>query len=148
VGALREALRAAASHLAMRVAGLCVLDFFALEQGSHVWSALGRGPEIVRVRVSPAMGHEPPAARIREHDAQQRAYDEAAHRGLPLPPNPGALLPLVRSIHFEPPRRPGTTAPLSMEDYVIGTATTVEARSIAEALAPLWLLRASREADS
>ncbi|MFO0754993.1 MAG: AAA family ATPase [Byssovorax sp.] len=132
-------------RLVLRIVGLSVLDFFALEHGSHVWTSLARGPEVVRVRVSPAGRDESPAAVIDAEEEKQRRFDEAARRGDPAPDNPAALLPVVRKIRFDPPRRPGTTAPLSIEDYAMSYAETMEVRTIAEALAPIWLLRMSRE---
>jgi len=131
--------------LVLRIVGLSVLDFFALEQGSQVWSSLARGPEVVRVRVWSAGPEDTPARVIEAEEEKQRRFDEAARLGVPLPESPTALLPVVRKIRFDPPRRAGASAPLDIEDYVMGYAETVVVRSIAEALLPIWLLRMSRE---
>jgi ATP-dependent Clp protease ATP-binding subunit ClpC len=133
------------SHVVLKIVGLCVLDFFELETGSHVWTSLARGPEVVRVRVWPAPPGETPAQILERHETQQRAFDEAIREGQSAPANPSALLPVVRKIRFDPPRRTGAVAPLEIEDYVMGYAETVQVVSVNEALAPLWLLRMSRE---
>jgi ATP-dependent Clp protease ATP-binding subunit ClpC len=133
-----------ATHVVLKIVGLCVRDFFALEEGSHVWTSLERGPEVVRVRVFPAPPGAAPEDVIEAHEAQQRAFDEALREGLPLPPNPAALLPVVRKIRGSPPSLPGQLAPIDIEDYVTGYAETMRVASVEEALAPLWLLRMSR----
>ncbi|WP_437968286.1 AAA family ATPase [Sorangium sp. So ce260] len=138
-------LSGGAELLVLSVVGLCVLDFFELETGAHVWTSLARGPEVVRVRVLPARPGLSPAAAVREHLERQAAFDEAARHGRALPPNPAALLPVVRRIRFDPPRRPGRTAPIEIEDYAMGYAEAAQVRSLSQALAPLWLLRMSRE---
>ncbi|MCC6557631.1 MAG: ATP-dependent Clp protease ATP-binding subunit, partial [Polyangiaceae bacterium] len=141
---LEDVLRGDAEILVLSVVGLCVLDFFELESGAHVWTSLGRGPEIVRVRVLPAPPGAAPARAVEDHLAREAELDDAARAGRPLPPNPSALPPVVRKLRFDPPR-PGRTSPLEIEDYVMGYAETAEVASLAQALAPLWLLRMSRE---
>jgi ATP-dependent Clp protease ATP-binding subunit ClpA/ATP-dependent Clp protease ATP-binding subunit ClpC len=133
------------ARLVLRIVGLSVLDFFALEQGSQVWTSLARGPEVVRVRVWSARADDTPARVIEAEEEKQRRFDEAARLGGETPANPAALLPVVRKIRFDPPRRAGATAPLEIEDYGMGYAEMVEVRSVAEALEPIWLLRMSRE---
>ncbi|APR77396.1 ATP-dependent Clp protease ATP-binding subunit ClpA [Minicystis rosea] len=113
----------------LKIVGLCVRDFFGLEDGTHVWTSLGRGPEVVRVRVYPAISGEMPA------DVLAR-------------PPVRALPEVVRKLRFDPPRAGGPPVPFEIEDYVMGHADTVHARSLADALAPLWLLRASRDDDA
>ncbi|WP_437288533.1 AAA family ATPase [Sorangium sp. So ce406] len=142
---LDAALSSGPELLVLSVVGLCVRDFFELETGAHVWTSLARGPEVVRVRVLPARPGLSPAAAVRDHLDRQAAFDEAARRGRALPPNPAELLPVVRRIRFDPPRRPGTAAPIEIEDYVMGYAEASSVRSLSQALAPLWLLRMSRE---
>ena len=141
---LEALLRGDAEVLTLGMVGLCVLDFFELEAGAHVWTSLGRGPEVVRVRVLPAPTGTMPARLVEDHLAAKAAFDDAARAGRPLPPNPSALPPVVRKIRFDPPRS-GRTAPLEIEDYVMGYAETAQVGSLAQALAPLWLLRMSRE---
>ncbi|XXX77782.1 AAA family ATPase [Sorangium sp. So ce134] len=142
---LDAALSSGAELLVLSVVGLCVLDFFELETGAHVWTSLARGPEVVRVRVLPARPGLSPAGAVRDHLERQAAFDEAARHGRALPPNPAALLPVVRRIRFDPPRQPGRAAPIEIEDYVMGAAEASPVRSLSQALAPLWLLRMSRE---
>jgi ATP-dependent Clp protease ATP-binding subunit ClpC len=133
------------SHVVLKIVGLCVRDFFALEEGVHVWASLDREPQIARVRVFPAGPGETPESAIAAHLEKQRLYDEAARSGSERPENPSALLPVVRKIRFDFPRTPGASSPVEIEDYVMGFAETIEARSVADALAPIWLLRTSRE---
>ena len=115
----------AGARRVLRIVGLCVRDFFELEDGAHVWTSLGRGPEVVRVRVTPA-----------------RPGEDAA--SLLARPVAGPTPPLVRKVRFDPPRPGGPAVPFEIEDYVMGFADTVMARSLASALAPLMLLRSSR----
>ena len=131
-------------HLVLKIVGLCVRDFFALEEGVHVWTSLDREPQIARVRVFAAEPAETPARVIAAHDEAQRLHDEAARSGGERPPDPSALSPVVRKIRFDLPRHSGASGPLEIEDYVMGFAETVEARQLEDALAPIWLLRTSR----
>jgi ATP-dependent Clp protease ATP-binding subunit ClpA/ATP-dependent Clp protease ATP-binding subunit ClpC len=114
--------RAGPTRVVMKIVGPCVRDFFELEAGAHVWTSLARGPEVVRVVVSSARPGEEAA------DAAARPTDEA-------------MPPVVRKTRVDP----GGLVPFEIEDYVMAYAATVHARSLAGALAPLWLLRASRE---
>ncbi|MCA9712227.1 MAG: hypothetical protein KDK70_40700, partial [Myxococcales bacterium] len=57
-----------------------------------------------------------------------------------LPPNPDAVLPIVRRYRFDPPP-PGELSPLEVEDYPLAHALQTRARSLADVLPSLWLLR-------
>jgi ATP-dependent Clp protease ATP-binding subunit ClpA/ATP-dependent Clp protease ATP-binding subunit ClpC len=116
-----------AARVVLKIVGLGVRDFFELEDGLHVWTSLGRGPEVVRVRVYPAEPGETAAA--------------AVDRPVPS----AALAKVVRKIRFDPPIPGGPAVPVEIEDYVMGFAETVHARTLADALAPIWLLRGTRE---
>ena len=133
------------THMALKIVGLCALDFFELETGSHVWTSLGRGPEVVRVRVWPSPPGMAPAKVLVEHEEAQRAFEEAMATGREGVVNPSALLPVVRKIRFDPPRAEGGAAPLDIEDYGMAYAETVQAFTVDDALGPVWLLRMSRE---
>ena len=132
-------------HVVLKIVGLCVRDFFALETGVHVWTSLDREPQIARVRVFAAEPGQTPASVIAGHVEAQRAYDEAARSGTERPEDPSALLPVVRKIRFDWLRNSGGSSPIEVEDYVMGFAETIEARNFEDALAPIWLLRISRE---
>jgi ATP-dependent Clp protease ATP-binding subunit ClpC len=134
------------THVVLKIVGLCVRDFYALEEGVHVWASLDREPQIARVRVLAADLSATPASVIAAHVEAQRAYDEAAREGQPRPRDPSALAPVVRKLRFDPPRAGRGASPVEIEiaDYVMGFAETVEARTVADALAPIWLLRTSR----
>jgi ATP-dependent Clp protease ATP-binding subunit ClpA/ATP-dependent Clp protease ATP-binding subunit ClpC len=129
----------------LKIVGLCVRDFFALETGVHVWTSLDREPQIVRVRVLPAEPGQTPESVIAVQIEAQRRYDEALRGGRERPENPSALSPVVRKVRFDPARNPGGSSPIEIEDYVMGFAETIEAHSFEDALAPIWLLRTSRE---
>ena len=114
-----------ARRAALRVVGLSVRSFFELEQGVHLWHTPDEAPELVVVRVRPARPGE-------------TAADALAAMG----PESGADLRVVRAIRYDPARRPG---PLSLEDYVMGTARVVSASHLAEPLPALWMTRMARE---
>jgi len=145
LGGYQGAVTEGVSHLVLKIVGLCVRDFFALETGVHVWTSLDREPQIARVRVFPAEPGETPESVIAAHVEKQSLHDEAARSGRERPLDPSALSPVVRKIRFDLPRGGRVTSPLEIEDYVMGFAETIEAHRIEDALAPIWLLRASRE---
>jgi ATP-dependent Clp protease ATP-binding subunit ClpC len=144
---LRNApFRLASGHVVLKVWGLCVLDFFEGETGCHVGQSLARMPEIVRVRVESAPPGRTAAEMIERHLAARERFHQALERGeAPLPPNPDALLPIVRQIRFEPPLREGALAPVEIEDFLLGTSLTLQVRAFQQALPRLWQLRMSRE---
>jgi ATP-dependent Clp protease ATP-binding subunit ClpA/ATP-dependent Clp protease ATP-binding subunit ClpC len=125
-GAIDDLSGCVMEDLVLKIVGLCVRDQLELEQGSHVRHALASGPEVVRVRVLPA-----------EPQVTARDFLEAASIDARL------VLPVVRKVQFDPPK-PGALAPLALEDYAVAWTSRREARSLADALAPLWLYRASR----
>jgi ATP-dependent Clp protease ATP-binding subunit ClpA/ATP-dependent Clp protease ATP-binding subunit ClpC len=129
-------------RVVIKIIGLCVQDFFALETGSHVWQSMAEQPEIVQVRVSPAPAGVAGRELLDAYDLARAAFEEGLTRGAP-PPNPDRLLPAVRKIRFDPPRRPGAVALLDLEDYVLSHGTSLWVRSIDEALPSLWMLRMS-----
>jgi ATP-dependent Clp protease ATP-binding subunit ClpA/ATP-dependent Clp protease ATP-binding subunit ClpC len=112
VQAARLALR-----ISLHVVRPCALDLFGLETGVHVWNR-ARGPDLVAVRVRSC-------ADSAELDACDR----------------GVLPPVVRTVRFEPPLRPGTLATMDVEDYAMAFVEVFPARRLADAFAPLWLLR-------
>lgn len=127
------------SLVVMKIVGLCIKDYLELETGTHVWEPSITEPELLRVRVSSAEGGV--SAREAIH-----AYQAALGRG----DRPDRLLPLVRTIRFDPPRqdpsspRSGAGSLLEMEDYVLGMPASARVLAIADAFAKLWLLRVSR----
>ncbi len=143
---LDEALDGSASVIALRVIGLGVRDFYELDHGTHVWSSHTRGPEIVRLRV---LAPGSAAEAVRAFAARAKAWRPGPPWGLgpgeQHEESPFALPPLVRAIRFEPPSSATAGAPVEIEDYVMGYAETVDAKSIAAALQELFMLRRSRE---
>ena len=130
----------------LEIVGLSVYDFFAEETGCHLWQSLQSAPEVVRVRVSSAPPDRTPRDVVAEHAAAVRRFQEALEAGrAELPENPEGFLPAVRRIRFDPPARPGATAMLELEDYLVGTSSATHARGLAEPLRQLWLLRMSRQ---
>jgi ATP-dependent Clp protease ATP-binding subunit ClpA/ATP-dependent Clp protease ATP-binding subunit ClpC len=133
-------------QVVLKLVGLNVLDLLSGETGCHVWRSLARGTEVLRVRVLPAPGERAAGELVAEHRQQARLFGQALERGdAQLPENPHRLLPLVREYRFDPPARPGASARLELTDYGLGHATTLHARSLAEGLEPLWLLRMARQ---
>jgi ATP-dependent Clp protease ATP-binding subunit ClpA/ATP-dependent Clp protease ATP-binding subunit ClpC len=141
-GRMDEWFAQGAERVVLKIVGLCVLDFFALETGSHVWQSMAEQPEIVQVRVQPAPAGMPARELLDAYDRARTAFEEGLQRGVPAP-NPDRLLPTVRKIRFDPPRRPGAVALLDLEDYVLSHGTSLWARDLDEALASLWMLRMS-----
>ncbi|MDO9015348.1 MAG: AAA family ATPase [Deltaproteobacteria bacterium] len=116
---------AAAKRMALRVVGLSVRSFFEHEQGVHLWHTPDQAPELVVVRVRPAgLG------------------ETAAEALAAMAPESGDELRVVRAIRYDPARRPG---PLSLEDYVTGTARVMSASSVTDPLPSLWMTRMARE---
>ena len=124
-----------------KVVGLCVLDFFALEHGTHIWHAPSRPPEIVRVEVHPAHPWERAGEVLQRRVDALADRDEAARRGARTP---GTALPVVRTIRFEQPARAGATSPWRTEEFALGYARETTARGVTDPLPDLWQLRAAR----
>jgi ATP-dependent Clp protease ATP-binding subunit ClpC len=111
-----------------------------------VWTPLASPPEIVRVSVLPRGEGARPEARARKFQMERRAFDDAiaGSAGAMPPGNPAKLTSLVRKVRFDPPVREGASAPVEIEDYVMGYFAEISARTLADALTHVWLLRSSR----
>ncbi len=132
-------------HVVMKMVGLHVVDFFEGETGCHVWESVQAGTEVLRVRAVPAPVGTTAAEIIETHLARRRAFDQALEAGTaPLPENPESLLPIVRSIRFDPPRSRGQVAPLTIEDYGLADARHGEMSSPHELLAELLSVRMTK----
>ncbi len=132
-------------QLVLEVIGTGVRSFFAGEEGCHLWTSLLSGSEIVRVRVIEPAEDATPADAIAAHVRDAALFEEALARGdWPLPEDPAGLSPAVRRVRFDPPARPGETAALEIEDLVTAQVRAHHAARVAEGLAPLVWLRASR----
>jgi ATP-dependent Clp protease ATP-binding subunit ClpA/ATP-dependent Clp protease ATP-binding subunit ClpC len=130
----------------LKIVGLCVLDFFALETGCHVWHSLAEQPEIVQVRVISAPPGVGTKAIVEGQKARRVAFERAQREGGPPLENPDRLLPAVRKLRFDPPRRAGAPSLIEVEDYVLSYSTSLWALSLPDALPRLWMLRMSRRA--
>ncbi|MCS6898561.1 MAG: hypothetical protein RMJ98_02330 [Myxococcales bacterium] len=144
---MNEWLTQGAERVVLKMVGLCVYDFFALETGSHVWQSMAEQPEIVQVQVRTAPPGVTGRSLLDAYDQARMAFEEGLRRGT-LPPNPDRLLPAVRKIRFDPPRRPGAVALLDLEDYVLSYGTSLWVRSLEEALPFLWIPRMSERPRS
>ncbi len=142
---LNTALTQGKTALVLKVVGLCVKDFFELETGTHLWHPLGSAPEVVRVRVLPAPPGHTPSDVLDALRAGRVAADRAVSAGELPPRDHVGMLPVVRAIRFDPPRRNGQLCPLELEDYVMATVRSLPARTLADPLPGLWLVRLSRE---
>ena len=136
---IQEQLGRANERIVMRLVGPAVRASFEGEHGSHVRSGLSGGSEVVRVRVLD--GAIDPAEHVRRLDGEREAFVRALEAGgSALPDNPDAVLPIVRRYHFDPPR-PGELSTLDVEDYPLAHVLSTRARSLADVLPSLWLLR-------
>ncbi len=140
---LAVALEAKPDLIVLRIQGMCVRDFAELETGTHVWQGATTAPELVRVRVLTDDGR-PLADHVEEHRRRRDAFEKAAIAPGREAENPSRLLPIARTIRFDPPR--AGLAPLALEDFAMGHGGTFHVKTIAEALGTLWLLRMTREA--
>ncbi|PRP92193.1 ATP-dependent Clp protease ATP-binding subunit ClpE [Enhygromyxa salina] len=102
--------------LVLQLVGPSVREFFAGESGCQVLETLGGGHEIVRVRVLDGEPSDEPAQLITRTLAQRQAFIEALEAGTELPPNPDAMLPIIRRFRLEE-ARPGRPASVEVEDY-------------------------------
>jgi len=115
-------------RVALKVVGLSVRSFFEHEEGVHLWHTPDGPPMIAVVRVRPALPGESPE-------------DALAALGGDFDPT----LRVVRSIRYDPTRRPG---PLTLEDYVMGTTRAVSASRVTDPLPALWMARMAREEEA
>ena len=144
-----DAVRAASPDLVvMKIVGLCIKDYLELETGTHVWQPTVQEPELLRVRVLPAHADHSAADHVRRYvEAKERAERARDRDDEPTPPDarPDGLLPVVRTIRFDPPSGPGRPATaLEMEDFVLGMPYEARVTTISEVFQKLWLLRISR----
>src|SRR5262249_38302563 len=105
-GGLEAALAERPQLVALRLVGPGVADFLRRETGCHVRRTLAAGPEIVRVRVM--AGHHEPLAWVEQHRAALSAFQRGLEGQGALAENPEQLLPVLRSLRFEP--EPGQPA--------------------------------------
>jgi ATP-dependent Clp protease ATP-binding subunit ClpA/ATP-dependent Clp protease ATP-binding subunit ClpC len=140
LGQVNQHLAKAPEVVVLKKVGLCVTDFFELETGTHAWHPLARSPELVRVRVLPARHDDSPRALLGRYLAQKADWQ----RSSAPEKNPTKLLPLVRSIRFDPPKPRKPAQLLELEDYVLGLSESWRVRDVGQALAAIWLLRLSR----
>ncbi|MCE9575881.1 MAG: hypothetical protein K8W52_22210, partial [Deltaproteobacteria bacterium] len=114
----------------------------AADHGSHIVQPVAGEPAIVRVAIT--RGAQPPAAMLAAQVARARAIEAALDVGGPVPENPAALLPVVRALAYQEPRRPGESMKVEIEDFTTGWSTTVEVPDLGAAIDQAWLLRWSR----
>lgn len=137
---LEELLESRPGQVALRLIGPSVADFFGGETGCHVRRTAGSGPEIVRVTV--ARGGGDPESALRDHAERRARFEAALESEGELPRNPEALLPVVRSIRWDPEPQRATRA--WVEDYTFSHVVSRRVRSLDELLRDLWLLAAGR----
>jgi ATP-dependent Clp protease ATP-binding subunit ClpC len=138
---LEAALSQRPRQVALRLVGPGVADFLRRETGCHVRRTLASGPEIVRVRVIP--GHHEPLEWVARHREELAAFERGLEGHGPLCPNPEQLLPVIRSLTFEP--EPEQPAALRIEDYQLSHVAARRVRHVRELLMELWLLGAGLE---
>jgi ATP-dependent Clp protease ATP-binding subunit ClpC len=121
----------------IRAVGLCLLDLFTDETGTHVLHDTLQAPALIRVRALPVDPSTTAASIATTYRDARAEWARLVGQG---PSSANKLLPIVRSISRE--TRPGPT-PYAIEDYRIAYVDTVWARSLTEALQPIWLLKMS-----
>lgn len=135
--------------LVLQLVGPSVREFFASESGCQVIETLGGDHEIVRVRVLEGSPSDDPAELIARTLARREAFIAALESGAPLPPNPDAMLPIIRRFKLEEARR-GQPAKVEVEDYPLSHASTHTGgpaggantgAKLEPVLALLWLMR-------
>ncbi len=143
---LSEVLGKHPQHLVLNIVGLNVLDFYAGENGCHIWRSLSSGTEVVRVRVWPAQEDQKPVNVIEDHLEQVRDFETSLESGSEEHlTNPEHLMPLVREYRFDPPQVKNQSTPLEIIDYSMGYVETFRVRRLAEGFPRIWILRMSRE---
>jgi ATP-dependent Clp protease ATP-binding subunit ClpA/ATP-dependent Clp protease ATP-binding subunit ClpC len=125
----------------VKLVGLCIRDYLELETGTHIWRSSAREPELLRVRVLPAEHGASPGDQVRAFRAARAA---AEHDADGTTARPDALLPIVRTIWFDPPPRGKAGTLLEMEDFVVGLPYATRVTRLSDAFAKLWLYRVSR----
>jgi ATP-dependent Clp protease ATP-binding subunit ClpC len=140
---LSNAVTPETQRVVMKMVGPCVLDFFELENGTHIWYPLADHPQMLRIQVTKADPGRSSLSFMEERLKLHQSY--MADPGLP---NPDALLPIARTIRFDPPDELASPVPLELEDYPMSFANMFHARGLQEALSPLWLLRLSRKVSA
>lgn len=125
-------------QVVVRAVGLCLLDLFADETGTHVLHDTLQAPALVRVRALPVDPATTAQTLAVAHRDARAAWARSVGQG---PSEAQKLLPVVRSISRETRSGP---IPFAIEDYRIAYVDTVWARTLSEALLPIWLLKMSR----
>jgi ATP-dependent Clp protease ATP-binding subunit ClpA/ATP-dependent Clp protease ATP-binding subunit ClpC len=140
ISGVDAAIHSGPDLVVLKLVGLCIKDYLELETGTHIWHPSVREPELLRVRVLPASGASP-----EDHvRAFFEAREQADREGLDPTARPDRLLPVVRSIHFEPPPPRRAAALLEMEDFVLGMPYSARVTRLSDVFARVWLLRMSR----
>lgn len=143
-----EALDRRPVQVVMKMVGLGALETFRGEHGCHIWRSLANEPEIVRVRVWGGDIDGKVRQVILDHLDGVRAFEQALEAGVePLPPNPEALMPAVRTLQFRPPLRPGVVFPVDVEDFHTSYSASLNVRSLRDALRMLFWLRKSKRQE-
>ncbi len=144
--ALADALAERPSRVALRLTGLFARDFFAGEPGSHIWQPSSAEPEIVRVDVSSDQLDQSPRERVQARVDAGAAFEAALEAGKePLPDNPLALVPAVRSLRFRPPLRDGEVFGVEVEDFRTGTAGHHQVTSLSAVIDRMMLCWRGRQ---
>ncbi|MCL2726299.1 MAG: AAA family ATPase [Polyangiaceae bacterium] len=138
---IAQAKNARAEIVVVKIVGLCIKDYLELETGTHVWQPSVNEPELLRVRVLAAEDGLTASGHVKAYIA---AREKAERVGVPAEARPDRLLPVVRTIRFDPPLPQRPAAPLDMEDFVLGMPYSTQVTTMADAFPTLWLLRMSR----
>lgn len=136
-----------ASHpevVVLQLVGPSVRDYYASESGSQVLETLGGDHEIVRVRVLDGDPSDDPGQLIVRTAERRAAFVAALEAGAALPPNPDAMLPIIRRFTLEEARA-GRPASVEVEDYPLSHVSTHGGATLEPVLELLWLMRVGVE---
>lgn len=138
-----RALELEPDMLVLQLVGPSVREFFASESGCQVLETLGGGHEIVRVRLLaavPGAGIDTPSQALAHVADQRRAFARALEAGEPLPVNPDAMLPIIRSFTIEE-ARPGKPEAIEVEDYRLSHVSNHLNVALGRVLELMWLMQ-------
>jgi hypothetical protein len=141
---LAELLERRPRGVALRLIGPGIADLLTLETGSHVRRAAGAGPEIIEVRA--VRGVADPLRHLSERGERERAFELALESEGAPPAGSQRLLPIVRSLRFDPGPAPSRPSRASVEDYRFSWARSRLVRELDELLVDFWLLGAGHVA--
>jgi hypothetical protein len=131
-----------ARDVALTLRGLFVRAALDGDHGTWMIRATAAEPDVVRVELRPCTASA--ADVLRAHLAARRELERVLEAGGPLPPNPDALLPVTRTLTYQPPLRHSESYRIELEDFSTGWVDRGTARELVLAIRRAWHLGWSR----